>query len=98
MDPYYGFVDYNVAIKSRTQYGCCLRQQVNSSTNLELLNLEEIFNVFVPSTLITNPLEIKYKDTINDSICDSLSSDSKTDHRAFINSEIIFIIQLSLQL
>jgi hypothetical protein len=64
VDPYYGFVDYNIAIKSRTQYGCCLRQQVNGSTNLELLNLEEIFNVFVPSILITNPLEIKYKDTI----------------------------------
>lgn len=64
VDPYYGFIDYNVAINSRTQYGCCLRQQVNGSTNLELLNLEEIFNVFVPSILITNPLEIKYKDTI----------------------------------
>jgi hypothetical protein len=64
VDPYYGFVDYNVAINSKTQYGCCLRQQVDGSTNLELLNLEEIFNVFVPSILITNPLEIKYKDTI----------------------------------
>ena len=64
VDPYYGFVDYNVAINSRTQYGCCLKQQINGSTNLELLNLEEIFNVFVPSILITNPLEIKYKDTI----------------------------------
>lgn len=64
VDPYYEFVDYNVAINSKTQYGCCLKQQVYSSTNLELLNLEEIFNVFVPSILITNPLEIKYKDTI----------------------------------
>ena len=64
VDPYYKFIDYNVAINSRTQYGCCLKQQVNGSTNLELLNLEEIFNVFVPSILITNPLEIKYKNTI----------------------------------
>ena len=64
VDPYYGFVDYNVAINSKTQYGCCLKQQINGSTNLELLNLEEIFNVFVPSILITNPLQIKYKDTI----------------------------------
>lgn len=64
VNPYYGFVDYNVAINSKTQYGCCLKLQVDSSTNLELLNLEEIFNVFVPSILITNPLEIKYKDTI----------------------------------
>ena len=64
VDPYYNFVDYNVAINSKTQYGCCLKQQVNGSTNLELLNLEEIFNVFVSSILITNPLEIKYKDTI----------------------------------
>jgi len=64
VNPYYNFVDYNVAINSKTQYGCCLRQQINSSVNLELLNLEEIFNVFVPSILITNPLEIKYKDTI----------------------------------
>ena len=64
VDPYYNFIDYNVAINSKTQYGCCLRQQVDGSTNLELLNLEEIFNVFVPSILITNPLEIKYKDTI----------------------------------
>lgn len=64
VDPYYSFVDYNVAINSKTEYGCCLKQQVNGSTNLELLNLEEIFNVFVPSILITNPLEVKYKDTI----------------------------------
>jgi hypothetical protein len=64
VDPYYKFIDYNVAINSKTQYGCCLRQQINSAANLELLNLEEIFNVFVPSKLITNPLEIKYKDTI----------------------------------
>ena len=64
VDPYYSFVDYNVAINSKTEYGCCLKQQVNGSTNFELLNLEEIFNVFVPSILITNPLEVKYKDTI----------------------------------
>lgn len=64
VDPYYDFVDYNVAINSITQYGCCLRIQIRGSTNIELLNLEEIFNVFVPSKLITNPLEIKYKDTI----------------------------------
>ncbi len=64
VDPYYGFVDYNVAINSKTEYGCCLKRQVDGSTNLELLNLEEIFNVFVPSILITNPIEIKYKDTI----------------------------------
>jgi hypothetical protein len=64
VNPYYGFEDYNVAINSNTAYGCCLRQQVNGSINLELLNLEEIFNVFVPSILITNPLQIKYKDTI----------------------------------
>jgi hypothetical protein len=64
VDPYYSFVDYNVAINSKTEYGCCLRNQVSGSTNLELLNLEEIFNVFVPSILITNPLEVKYKDTI----------------------------------
>ena len=64
VDPYYNFVDYNVAINSKTEYASCLKQQINSSTNLELLNLEEIFNVFVPSILITNPLEIKYKDTI----------------------------------
>ena len=64
VDPYYNFVDYNVAINSNTKYGCCLRQQVNSSINLELLNLDELFNVFVPSILITNPLQIKYKDTI----------------------------------
>lgn len=64
VDPYYKFIDYNVAINSKTQYGCCLRRQIYNSTNLELLNLEEIFNVFVPSILITNPLERKYKDTI----------------------------------
>lgn len=64
VNPYYEFVDYNVAINSKTEYGCCLRQQVNSAINLELLNLEEIFNVFVPSILITNSLQIKYKDTI----------------------------------
>lgn len=64
VNPYYNFVDYNVAINSNTKYGCCLRQQVNSSINLELLNLDELFNVFVPSILITNPLQIKYKDTI----------------------------------
>lgn len=64
VDPYYEFVEYNVAINSKTQYGCCLKSQVTGSINLELLNLEEIFNVFVPSILITNPLEIKYKDTI----------------------------------
>lgn len=64
VDPYYNFIDYNVAINSNTPYGCCLRKQIDSSTNLELLNLEELFNVFVPSILITNPLQIKYKDTI----------------------------------
>jgi hypothetical protein len=64
IDPYYGFVDYNVAINSKTEYGCCLRRQVDSSVNLELLNLEELFNVFVPSINIRNPLEVKYKDTI----------------------------------
>jgi hypothetical protein len=64
VNPYYNFVDYNVAINSKTEYGCCLKLQINSVVNLELLNLEEIFNVFVPSILITNPLEIKYKDTI----------------------------------
>ena len=64
VNPYYGFEDYNVAINSITEYGCCLKIQVAGSINLELLNLEEIFNVFVPSILITNPLQIKYKDTI----------------------------------
>jgi len=64
VDPYYEFIDYNVALNSITEYGCCLKRQVNGSTNLELLNLEEIFNVFVPSINITNPLQIKYKDTI----------------------------------
>jgi hypothetical protein len=64
VDPYYEFIDYNVAINSKTEYGCCLRRQINSSISLELLNLEELFNVFVPSINITNPLEIKYKDTI----------------------------------
>ena len=64
VNPYYNFIDYNVAINSNTTYGCCLRKQIDSSTNLELLNLEELFNVFVPSILITNPLQIKYKDTI----------------------------------
>jgi|LakMenEpi03Aug12_release.lakeMendotaPanAssembly.Ray.scaffolds.fasta_scaffold517992_1 hypothetical protein len=64
VNPYYNFIDYNVAINSITEYGCCLRKQIASSTNLELLNLEEIFNVFVPSILITNPLQVKYKDTI----------------------------------
>lgn len=64
VDPYYGFIDYNVAINSKTNYGCCLRRQVDGSVNLVLLNLEELFNVFVPSINITNPLEIKYKDTI----------------------------------
>jgi len=63
-NPYYNFVDYNVAINSKSDYGCCLRRQISSAINLELLNLEEIFNVFVPSIYITNPLEIKYKDTI----------------------------------
>ena len=60
VDPYYGFVDYNVAINSITDYGCCLRRQVDGSVNLELLNLEEIFNVFVPNINISNPLEVKY--------------------------------------
>jgi len=64
LDPYYDFIDYNVAINSNTEYGCCLRRQVDGSTNLDILNLEELFNVFVPSINITNPLEIKYKDTI----------------------------------
>jgi hypothetical protein len=64
VNPYYGFEDYNVAINSKTEYGCCLKKQVLGSINLELLNLEEIFNVFIPSILITNPLQIKYKDTI----------------------------------
>jgi hypothetical protein len=64
VDPYYNFIDYNVAINSNTTYGCCLRKQIDGSSNLELLNLEELFNVFVPSILITNPLQIKYKDTI----------------------------------
>ena len=64
VDPYYEYVDYNVAINSNSDYGCCLKTQVSSSTNLELLNLEEIFNLFVPSINITNPLQIKYKDTI----------------------------------
>ena len=64
VNPYYGFVDYNVAINSNTEYGCCLKLQIDRYLNLELLNLEEIFNVFVPSILITNPLEVKYKDTI----------------------------------
>jgi hypothetical protein len=64
VNPYYEFIDYNVAINSKTEYGCCLRRQVDGSVNLELLNLEELFNVFVPSIKITNPLEIKYKDTI----------------------------------
>ena len=64
VNPYYGFEDYNVAINSKTEYGCCLKIQVSGSINIELLNLEEIFNVFVPSILITNPLQIKYKDTI----------------------------------
>lgn len=64
VDPYYKFIDYNIAINSKTEYGSCLKRQVNGSTNLELLNLEEIFNVFVPSILITNPLEVKYKNTI----------------------------------
>jgi len=64
INPYYGFIEYNVAINSQTEYGCCLRRQINSPSNLDLFNLEEIFNVFVPSILITNALQIKYKDTI----------------------------------
>ena len=64
INPYYGFIEYNVAINSQTEYGCCLRRQINSPSNLDLFNLEEIFNIFVPSILITNALQIKYKDTI----------------------------------
>jgi hypothetical protein len=64
VDPNSYFLDYNVAISTFGVYGCCLRNQINGALNLELLNLEEIFNVFVPSINITNPLEIKYKDTI----------------------------------
>jgi hypothetical protein len=64
VNPYYKFVDYNVAVNSKTEYGCCLRRQVDSSTNLELLNLDELFNALVPSINIKNPLEVKYKDTI----------------------------------
>lgn len=64
VNPYYEFVDYNVAVNSNTAYGCCLRRQVDSSTNLELLNLDELFNALVPSINIKNPLEVKYKDTI----------------------------------
>ena len=64
INPYYGFIEYNVAINSKTEYGCCLRRQINSPSNLDLFNLEEIFNIFVPSILITNALQIKYKDTI----------------------------------
>ena len=64
VNPYYGFEEYTVAINSITDYGCCLKKQVAGSLNLELLNLEEIFNVFVPSILITNSLQKKYIDTI----------------------------------
>ena len=44
VNTYYGFEDYNVAINSNTEYGCCLKQQFAGSINLELLNLEEIYN------------------------------------------------------
>jgi len=64
IDPSYGFQNYNVAINSNTDYGCCLKKQLSGSVNLELLNLEEIFNVFVPSINVTNPLQKKYIDTI----------------------------------
>jgi len=64
VNPYFNINDYNVAISIFNEYGCCLRDQINDAVNLELLNLEEIFNVFIPSINITNPLEIKYKDTI----------------------------------